>query len=162
MLNIKILLFCWKLPSIPSPPPRGWSRDPLWFCCSLWLSWLPMLDVRLSRSPQKRLTFLVSCARTSPGNSLLKHTPRGWPRPTPGSWEQWFNTSTWAQQATVIWTGSCGASHTANSRWVVHKSLHTGPDYPVTRWNQILGIYRHQNHHYFLCRFQILMSKQFK
>ena len=32
MYNIKILLFCWKLPSIP---PRGWSRDPLWFCCSL-------------------------------------------------------------------------------------------------------------------------------
>ncbi len=26
MLNIKILLFCWQLPSIPSPP-RGWSRD---------------------------------------------------------------------------------------------------------------------------------------
>ncbi len=33
MHNIKILLFCWKLPSIP--PPRGWSRDPLWFWLSL-------------------------------------------------------------------------------------------------------------------------------
>ncbi len=30
MLNIKILLFCWNYPAFL--PPRGWSRDPLWFC----------------------------------------------------------------------------------------------------------------------------------
>ncbi len=122
MHNIKILLFCWKLPSIP--PPRGWSRDLLWFCCSLWLSWLPTSDVLLNLSPQKRLTFSASFIRTSPGNLRSRHTPRGSQRPTPGSWEPWSKTSTWVQQAIEISAGLCGAWHTANNRWVVHKSLH--------------------------------------
>ncbi len=32
MLNISFVLFCWILPSIPSPPG---ALAPLWFCLSL-------------------------------------------------------------------------------------------------------------------------------
>ncbi len=55
MLNIKILLFCWKLPSIPSPP-RGDHMTPVVLALSLRKMAAVVRDITLEET--ELLSFL--------------------------------------------------------------------------------------------------------
>ncbi len=113
MLNIKILLFCWQLPSIP--PPQG---------LIMWPFEVFPLSLTVMASEQRRVQpitpveiYFPFCAKTSWGNSSWSPLPKGLPRPTPGSWGRWSSTSILAPRPIATSTSSCGALPTGNSRY---------------------------------------------
>ncbi len=107
MHNIKILLFCWKLPSIP--PPQGLITWPLVVLLLSFGKWHQRTRIW---SHSRKLSFSLSFGKISYVNCVRRQRGKASLSKTPKSSKQWWLISTEDQRHITCSIALCGTWHT--------------------------------------------------